>query len=457
MRRLLLIALLATLALTATAAPQPAKVAERTRVLIVLDCSHSMWERWQSDTKIKVTQRVLLRFLDSIAGQSEVEVALRVFGHLNKDAYATRLEVPFEADNNYKLQSKIKTLVPNSGCTAASALTSAQGDFPQEKGVRNIILIITDGMDDCDGNICDVTREVQRSGSVVKTFIIGIGDAADFQQRPDCAGHFIYLPGEELFDETLHEVFHLSDQKARVTLAVTDEGGDFYECEVPVAFCDHQTHAVRYATIYHYGTEDAVDTLAIDPLTTYDITFFTQPPIRLTGRQLRAGRHNHVAVVAPQGTLSLRYENRRAAFTPPSCPVLVRSCEDGTLLAHCQMGAAMAFRTGRYDVEVLTQPTLTLKAVEVRSGSATDLQIPMPGQLALQKPQGVTTGSIFVCQEDGLRWVCDLDASQSGERITLLPGEYQVVLKPQDAADYASTRTADFAITTANQTTVKME
>ena len=62
-----------------------------------------MWDTWQSDAKIKVTQKVLLRFLYSIASNDDIEVALRVFGHLNRGAYTTHLEVPFSADNTYAL------------------------------------------------------------------------------------------------------------------------------------------------------------------------------------------------------------------------------------------------------------------------------------------------------------------------------------------------------------------
>lgn len=100
----------------------------KTRVLLILDCSNSMWDKWQSDSKIKITQTVLLKFLDSIANQNEIDVALRVFGHLNKNSYGTRLEVPFEKDNIYKLRSKIKTLVPQGGCEAATALSNSLND-----------------------------------------------------------------------------------------------------------------------------------------------------------------------------------------------------------------------------------------------------------------------------------------------------------------------------------------
>ena len=80
MKRLFLI-----LALMAGIAVQ-AQQSDKTRVLLILDCSHSMWDRWQSDSKIKVTQQVLLKFLDSVASQQNIEVALRVFGHLNKNS-----------------------------------------------------------------------------------------------------------------------------------------------------------------------------------------------------------------------------------------------------------------------------------------------------------------------------------------------------------------------------------
>ena len=118
---------------------------EKVRILLLVDCSRSMWDKWQSDSKIKVTQKVLLHFLDSLPERGNVEMAMRVFGHLNLNAYGTRLECPFEPNNRYQLQSKIKTLVPNGGCTAATALDGAIGDFPAGDSSRNVIFVITDG------------------------------------------------------------------------------------------------------------------------------------------------------------------------------------------------------------------------------------------------------------------------------------------------------------------------
>ena len=456
MKRLALILLL-MLTASAGSAQKTAATPEKTRVLIILDCSNSMWDKWQSEPKIKVTQKVLLRLLDSIRASSDMEVALRVFGHLNKDAYSTQLEVPFETDNIYKLQSKIKTLVPNGGCTAATALTNSLNDFPHDGKARNIILVITDGMDDCGGSICEVAHQVQQSGIVVQTFIIGIGNAEDFQHKLDCAGRFTFLPYEEMLGETLHEVFFLSDQKARITLSVTDEGNIPYETEVPVVFYDHQTHAAKYATIYHYATGDTVDTLTVDPLVNYDITLFTKPPVHLPTQQFKASRHNHLVIPAPQGSLCLHFENKRNPFQLPNYSVLVRRHGESEILSYQSLGTSTHYLAGTYDIEVLSTPILLLSNVTVRGGSDTDLQLPLPGQLALNKPQTITTGSIFVYKDGSLQWVCDLNPDSVTERIILLPGEYQLILKPKNSTNYAAVRTARFTIHSAQQTGVNIK
>ena len=132
---------------------QPARRAPQTHLLLVLDCSHSMWETWQSESKIKVTQQVLRRFIDSVDRRRDFDMALRVFGHKNDGSLASRLEVPFGDDNYYRLLGKLRTLVPEGNCDAASALGGVVDDFAQHPNDRNIILMITDGVDDCSGKI----------------------------------------------------------------------------------------------------------------------------------------------------------------------------------------------------------------------------------------------------------------------------------------------------------------
>ena len=85
------------------------------------------------------------------------------------------------------------------------------------------------------------------------------------------------------------------------------------------------------------------------------------------------------------------------------------------------------------------------------------MQIPLPGQLALTKPQMPTTGSIFVLQANSIKWVCDLDPANINERIVLMPGDYQVVLRPKDDNSYDAVRTAYFTIHSAQQTGITLK
>ena len=425
--------------------------AEKTRLLLIMDCSNSMWDHWQSNAKIKVTQQVLLSFLDSVSRQHDVDVALRVFGHLNQHQYGTRLEVPFGADNIYQLQSKIKTLVPQGGCTAAAALTDALSDFPTGGDSRNIILIITDGMDDCDAEICDVARQVQLSGVVVQTFVLGIGTGVF--NHADCAGTFLPVRHEEEYAKTLYDIFRLAGKTARVVLRLLDGEGDLYETEHPVAFYDRRTGVSRVNTLYTIDANLRPDTLLLDPLMTYDLTVFTHPPLQREALQFDIDRVNRVDVAVNEGTLRVRHDGRRPQWQQPNVDVVVR--RSGERVAAQEVGETGQYLAGRYDVEVQTLPVTTLRGVEVRGNAATELSVPMPGMLVISKPKGITTGAIFRLRDGQVEFATDLNPSTAGERLLLQPGQYELVLHPQNTTKYDKVQTRRFVIESSQTTKIQ--
>ena len=423
-----------------------AQQAEKTRLLLIMDCSNSMWDHWQSNSKIKVTQQVLLSFLDSISRQHDVDVALRVFGHVNKEQFTTRLEVPFGADNIYRLQSKIKTLVPQGDCEAAEALTDAISDFPSTGSSRNIILIITDGMDDCEAEICDVARQVQLSGVVVQTFVMGIGGGAF--SRASCAGNVFLVPHEEVFAKTLHDIYRLSGKKAKVVLKLLDDSGELYETEHPVAFYDQLTGVVRHSTIYSVDFRLRPDTLLLDPLVTYDMTVFTHSPIQKSGLRFDVDQVNHVVVIVHEGTLKIRTAGRSGQSQMPEALVW----QDGVLVTTVPLGETVNLQQGYYDIVVQTMPVTILNSVQIRSGATTELTIPLSGTLMLTKPKEITTGAIFRIDKGVLEHVTDLNPNTANERLSLQPGEYEVVLHPQQSTTYAYVQSRRFKIVSSQTT-----
>ena len=447
MRRVFIVILL--LLCGAVQAQQP----EKTRLLLIMDCSNSMWDHWQSNSKIKVTQQVLLSFLDSISKQHDVDVALRVFGHLNKDQFGTRLEVPFGSDNIYRLQSKIKTLVPQGGCTAAAALTDALSDFPATGSSRNLILIITDGMDDCDAEICDVARQVQLSGVVVQTFVLCIG--GNLSAHASCAGSVFPVVNEEEFSKTLYDIFRLSGHKAKVVLNMVDGTGELYETEHPVAFYDHRTGVMRHSTIYSVDSKLKPDTLLMDPLVTYDMAVFTHPPLRREAMQFSIDRPNNVDITVSEGTLKVQYSGQRPQWQQTAVDVVVRRAGSGERVAAQEVGETGQYLAGRYDIEVQTLPITTLRGVEVRGNAATELSVPMPGMLILSKPKGITTGAIFRLRDGQVEFATDLNPSTAGERLLLQPGQYELVLHPQNTTKYDKVQTRRFVIESSQTTKIQ--
>lgn len=429
---------------------------EKTRLLLIVDCSNSMWDHWQSDSKIKVTQQVLLKFLDMVTSQDDTEVALRVFGHLNRYQIGTRLEVPFESDNLYQLQSKIKTLVPQGGCTASTALTDALHDFPQTDSSRNIILIITDGMDDCDAAICQVARQVQLSGVVVQTFILGIGDKKNFKHSLDCAGKFSIVDHEEDYLKKLYDIYFCSDM-APVVIQVKNTIGQIYEDEIPVAFYDPTTGVAKYSTLYAANSSAESDTILIDPLINYDVTFFTNPDTTLHNCSFVPKKTNRLVLTADMGALRVRRNDTRVTWHVPDYPVIVRRHGSSEILAVQKLGEEVSYLQGSYDLEVLASPTMKFEGIEVQESASTDISIPMPGMLNLTKPKQISTGSVFAIREGRMEWVCDLNSNSIIERIVLMPGEYLLLIHPQGSIEHKKVKQRRFMIESSKQTNIAID
>jgi len=139
-----------------------------TRILFVFDASQSMFGRWQSDMKINIAQKLLSNLLDSLKNIPNLELALRVYGHQKQyppqDCDDTELIIPFDKDNATKIKNKLKAIVPKGTTPIASSLEFAATDFTPCENCRNIIILITDGLEECGGDPSAVSKSLQKKG-----------------------------------------------------------------------------------------------------------------------------------------------------------------------------------------------------------------------------------------------------------------------------------------------------
>jgi Ca-activated chloride channel family protein len=182
----------------------------KTRILFLLDGSGSMWGLFEKEVKIDVAKRLLTKLVDSISQNKEVEMALRAYGHVSpkvkQDCKDTRLEVPFGPDNKDQIIARLKEIRPKGTTPIAYSLSVAANDFPRANNVRNIIILITDGIEECGGDPCQVSLSLQKRGIMLKPFIIGLGINEDLISQLDCAGNFFNATDENSFENILNVV-----------------------------------------------------------------------------------------------------------------------------------------------------------------------------------------------------------------------------------------------------------
>lgn len=414
-----------------------------TRMLFVLDASNSMNGFWSDRPRIDVARELLLRSLDELEGQPDLELALRVYGHRSpisggtQDCNDTHLEVPFSSNSAPDMRSVIKGLRCVGTTPIARSLERSAEDFPSsqkvrkgERAVRNVIILITDGIEACDEDPCAVSRALQSKGIVLKPFVIGVGleDAEKYSLR--CIGNFFDAETPEVFEHVLKIVLTqaLNSTTAQVSLMTTD--GSPTETDVPVTLYDQKNGTVRYHFVHTMNDRGTPDTLALDPIFTYRVVAHTVPPSVREQVTVKPGQHTIIAVDAGMGTLDLKSGSGPSDGYLVQC-IVRRSGELATLHAQ-SVGSTQRYRVGTYDLEVLTLPRLTIPDVRIEQGRTTDIIIPRTGVLNVQ-PSTPGDGSLFVRNGDQLEWVADLDNTAQRTQLRLLPGNYRVSYRSRGA------------------------
>ncbi len=451
----ILFLLLLSLTLQAQQPAPPAPVVT-TRILFVFDASQSMYGRWQSDMKLHIAQRILSRVLDSLKGVDHLELALRLYGHQKpfppQDCDDTRLEVPFAPNNIAEIKNRLSTINPKGTTPIAYALSESRYDFTPCDNCRNIIVLITDGIEECGGDPCEVSRMLQQQGITLKPFVIGIG--TDFSEALNCIGSFFPTSSENEFNNALKIVISqvLNATTAQVNLLDLDFRAT--ETNVNMTFQDHVSHKILHNYVHTFNSKGVPDTLSLDPLVTYDITVHTIPPLRRDSITIVAGKHNIIPFDAAQGVLSLQVGGNWR--TLKNLQTIVRKHGSTETLNIQNFGSTQKYLTGAYDLEVLTLPRLHTDSVVIRQNHTTLIEIPQPGILALRRyTDGY--GSLLIERNNQLELIYTLPQSKDlNENLLLLPGDYRIVYRSKWADKSFYTVEERFTITSGKTTEIKL-
>jgi Ca-activated chloride channel homolog len=407
---------------------EKARVKPTTRILFVFDASQSMYGRWQSDTKFSIASRLFSGILDSLRNVKNLQIALRVYGHQKpfppQDCNDSKLEVPFAADNINRIKQVMKTIVPKGTTPIAYSLEQSANDFTPCENCRNIIILITDGLEECSGDPCLVSHDLQKKGIILKPFIIGIGK--NFAESFDCVGTYFDATNEKEFTKALNVVISRALNPTTAQVNLLDEYGKPTETNVNMTFYDNLSGKVEYNFIHSFNSKGVPDTLEIDPMLTYDIVVNTIPPVHRDSVKLVPGKHKIIAIDAPQGYLAFKTNGNT---TIKYLPVVIRKKGERETLNVQQFDQVEKYLTGSYDVEVLCLPRIQVKNVVIAQSHTTTVEIPVPGMAVIQRTTN-GYGSVYTDDNGQLTWLYNLkDNPSQQETLYLEPGKYRVVFR----------------------------
>jgi Ca-activated chloride channel family protein len=429
--------------------------AKKTRILFLLDASGSMLAKMENNSRMDVAKKLLAELVDSLATEPNLELALRVYGHQFDRAQLactdTKLEVPFKPGNSAAIKMKLRGIIPKGNTPIAYSLEQSGDDFPVDKNTRNVIIIITDGIESCKGDPCAVALALQRKRVFLKPFVIGVGSDHNFAQEFACLGHYFDANSADAFKDVLRKVIRQTLNKTTVSVELLDSNGKPTETNVNMSFVNNVTSEQVYDLVHYLDENGKTDVLDIDAVLSYDLIVQTIPSTVKKGIVLEGGEHNIIRIKAPQGYLNIN----QGPSEYKAVTALIKTSDDSETINVQPVDKVEKYLAGTYDIEILTTPRIFYNDVKVYQGKQTILNIPKPGVLYLNH-QAPGNGSIYQVMDDGSQeFVMNL-MQVYNLNLPMQPGNYKIVFRTGSSKGSKYTDVKTFSIKSGATTGVKL-
>lgn len=395
-----------------------------TRILFIFDVSRSMTGKFQGDTKMNKAKELFNKLIDSLALNKNNQFALRAFGHTVKyppgDCKDTRLLVPFSKTNNIKdIKNYIKYFQPTGITPIEHSLTQSANDFPDNK-FTNVIILITDGIEECGGDPCKAKAYLASKGIELKPFIIGIGLTPEQIKTYDCVGKFIDSENKNIIQDINQTIHEFKNLKTTFQVNLLNSKNLPEESNVNFTLWDSAMNQYSHNFIHTLNQQGNPDTLQL-PVRKTKVQVHTIPPAFSPYTEIVPGKHTVIPVSVPQGSLLIKRpdglynQNDQLKF-------IVRHRAGKNTLHVQPVNTTEKYIIGSYDLEILTLPRIYMYDVKIEEKKLNSLAIPNDGQLIV-KTLEAGDGCIMQQTENGPEWVVNL-SNKNYQEFYLQPGKY---------------------------------
>lgn len=452
--RYILLILLFSAAIGVSGQTQPA--GETKRILILLDGSGSMIDPWNGTNKWEVAKKLVIKTIDSIQkADPDVEIGLRVFGHQSPRAQHncedTKLEVAISKNSAALIKSALNRITPKGYTPIAYSLFVSAGDFASTEGTNSIILI-TDGIENCEGDPCASSDALRDKRVTLKPFVIGLGLKESDKGQFDCIGTYYDADNEKNFSNAMNIVISQALNITTTQINLIDAFGLPLEKDIEITLYDNATGEVRYNFVQTPDVKNQPDTLYINPIGKYRIVAHTTPPVELKDVELIAGKHNIIGIDVPMGKLVLS-EGNGTTFSEKQC--VVRNSTTGEIVYVQNFNTAHKYISGEYDIDLLTLPRLHYENYQIKGGVDNKIDIPVAGSLNITSTESKIY-SIYVSKNGQLEKIYESSLNGNSEIVSLLPGDYVIFSRSNIKKASASTRQSAITIKSTKTTLLKI-
>ena len=413
-----------------------------------------MLGRWQSGRKIDIAKQLLTNITDSLKDVKNLELALRVYGHQRsfppQDCDDTRLEINFIPSNIFaeRVKGKLSMIKAKGTTPIARSLEEAASDFPIDNS-RNIVILITDGKEECGMDPCAVSRLFAKKGIILKPFVIGIGLDESWKDNLDCVGTFFDAANEKDFSNILNIVISHVVDNTTTQVNLLDSLGNPTETNVPLTFYDNFTDIVKYNFVHTMNNMGNPDTMIIDPVLKYRVVAHTIPPVESEVITILPGEHTVIPLKTPQGKLKITIK------TKEDYQFIVKQSNQNETINVQKINNSQSYLTGFYDIELLTLPRQYFKNIRINQNQLTQLQLPSTGLANILLPAN-GYGGVYLKDGDKLTEIYKFNGESNQYKLTLLPGKYKVIYRSKSSKKYIYTDEKSFVIKSGKSQLIKI-
>ncbi|NNC94410.1 MAG: VWA domain-containing protein [Chitinophagales bacterium] len=430
---------------------------ERTRILFVIDGSGSMNELWGEESKFEIAKDLIIDLIDSLGKENDhVEFGVRVFGHQSpraaNDCNDSKLEIGFGEKDIEGIREKLDLFTPQGHTPIAHSIFLAASDFPKDEKATNAIILVTDGKENCEGNPCAAAEMLERNRVALRPFIIGLNLELNEALNFDCVGPYFDAKDKETFNDVVDVVISQAIKSTTVQINLLDKQKKPTISNIPITLYDHYSREILYNFVHGYLPGIVPDTLWLDPTARYLLEVHTNPPIIKSDIELATGKHNIIAVDVPKGTLQFSIANSNSV--KDAVPTLIREANSPNLMFTQEMKRDVDYIEGDFDFEILTLPRTYFKSEYLEQQSIGTYEVAEAGMLSvLVREKGIA--GVFAFDGELLKRVTEIKDIENKEVLSLQPGEYMIVFRPNKERKADLTKSQLVNITSGRNTTVR--